>query len=231
MSADELQKIEKLGDLALRSLLAGEFSVAQEHLGNLDSSPYFREASHERARILLTFYAYVKDRDETVRFVRSNILDLWGAPKLFEIANFMNPRTSRKTKMFKIEFTGAAVSVEGLSSFGGDYVCSFAALATTPREALQYFLHLVPVDDVRCMRVISIHANEVLSDRNVREGIITTLPFRRCSDIERYKKSRLSVASLIPKDCTPDIPVPSVALSALTIEMLTSTSNFNRYGL
>ena len=227
MFTKEFQEIEDLGDQALQSLLQGKFRLAKQQLNKLYRSCFVTEASRARLGALLKFYSHQNDPAEALKVARANITYLWGSPELMAVLNFINPPMSKRSKLFEIEFTGACVSFYGYE----DSVCSFEAIAQSPEEAMRYFLNIVPVVDIRSLRVFSVETYEVVPDEKIHEGMIQAFPFRRSSRIERRIKSKIRGEKLIPKDAAKDFSVPSPAFTAMMEAMMAEAPSKNSYGL
>lgn len=229
MISEELKELDCIGDLAAACLRAGKLKEARRHFNSLRGSPYILEAMQAEARALLEYFRSKADGEEARRYIRQNLLYLWGEPELLSSSNFINEPVSHESKLFKIQFTGTTVLLGGFSAFDNRYICTFEAIAPTSSKAVEYFLEIIPVDDVRTMRVIKIESWKTLPDTVKYEGLIQTYPFRIARRIEQSRKPLLDIKEYLPRDFEENVPVPSIALSQYITEMMSGPRSRPEY--
>jgi hypothetical protein len=224
MLAQELIEIEELGERALQHLLDGKHPAARRLLQKLRRSPYVTESRRAEVRALAEFFRFTRNGVEARRLVRTRLSSIWGISELLTSSNFINPEVSEQTRKFIVQFTGARILLGSFTSFGPEYVCSFEALASCESDALGYFLELVPVEDVRLIKIIKVEQLHLTHCSQKYEGIIYTFPFSLVKSLPKRKDSLSNRAIDLYIEKTqrgsPDLlgckaPIPSPALSEL----------------
>ena len=223
MFQEEFQQLDKTGVLAAACLREGKIKEAKRHLSKLRRSPFVTEAKRAEAQALLGHYKEIDDGAKARHYIRMNLSYLWGAPELLSSSNFINPPATSRSKLYRIQFTGATVTIGTFSVFDERYICTFEAIAQTATEALDYFLELIPVDDVRTMRVIKIDCSKSSPGMCRYEGVVKAHPFRTASNKELARRPLIDTKKYLPEGVEDDIPVPSRALSAIVNEMMSGS--------
>jgi|688.fasta_scaffold372983_2 hypothetical protein len=222
MLEQELKKVERLGELALQHLLNGKLTAAKRVLEQLRHSPYVIESIYAELRALAEFYRSSRNGVEARRLIRTRLYYVWGTPELLTSSNFINPEVSEKTRRFFIQFTGATVFLDAVVAVGPEYICTYEALASCESDALGYFFELIPIKDVRAVKVIKVEQSQLLNSEYSYEGIIRTFPFSLAKSLPKSKDRSFNraIKLLIEKSLkgSPDLreseaPIPSSALS------------------
>ncbi len=222
MFPEEFEKLDHIAELAAKALRVGKPEQAKRHFNKLRRSPFVIEAQRAEARAHLEYFKDQKDGPGARRCVRRSIGYLWGEPQLLSASNFMNSPISDESKLFRIQFTGTTVMLGAFSAYDNRYICTFEAIATSSAEAVRHFLELIPVDDVRTMRIIKVETLKFSPDAVQYEGLIRTYPFRIASAREQLRGPLVHMKAYRPESDDEDLPIPSPAFSALMSEMMSS---------
>jgi hypothetical protein len=175
---EELDNIQKTGEIAWQMVANGDFRNARRALKKIRNSFCVSEST----RIITLIEAKILERtgklEEAKERVLRSIYYVWGIPDGFDIISLSNPRIDAGSRHYYIEILGGLATLGAFTQFSHEHVASFDVIANSLEEARGYINEVANFADPQSARVITCDEQEIDDDTIRHRGVLLTHPFR-----------------------------------------------------